>query len=84
MIKRGVSPRLSELSRASNANELVMLMGLNEGKPKAVPQGKKRLDELLRKPGSPKPYYNPAIIMVSLAMFGFKPYLPSPKKLEIF
>ena len=66
-------PRLLfNLSRASNAEELVLLMAFNEVLPPNVPQGKKKLDAYLKKPGSPKPR-NYATINLGLRTFGFSP-----------
>ncbi|MBZ5625823.1 MAG: hypothetical protein LAQ69_45095 [Acidobacteriia bacterium] len=82
-IQAALRPRLFDLSRASNAQELCLLMGFNEVAPTNLPRGKAKLDEYLRNPGRPKPS-NYATILLGLATFGFQSYLPSPKKVEIF
>jgi hypothetical protein len=82
-IMAALQPRLFELSRATNAQDLALLMGFNEILPPAEPRGKEKLTAFLRTPGHPKPR-NHATIMLGLATFGFQPYLASPKRAEIF
>ena len=54
-VEKAIRPLLIELSRASNAEELVLLMALNEVQPGTIPDGLARLQEFLRSPGRPKP-----------------------------
>jgi len=75
VIKRGIYPRLLELSQASNAKELVLLMGFNEAEPPKVPQGIEKLEQRLRTGHTwPENYTN---ILLSLSEYGF---LPFPQK----
>ncbi|HMF55616.1 MAG TPA: hypothetical protein VK619_04595, partial [Pyrinomonadaceae bacterium] len=83
VIMEAIRQRLVELSRASNAKELVLLMGFNAVSPPNKPRGKEQLDDYLHNPGRPKPP-NYVTILLGLATFGFQPYLPTPKRAEIF
>ena len=81
-IESGLRPRLFDLSQASNAQDLTLLMGFNEVAPPTLPRGKEKLAEYLGRPGRPKPH-NYVTILLGLATFGFRPDLSSPKA-EIF
>jgi hypothetical protein len=81
-IETGLRPRLFDLSRASNAQDLALLMGFNEVAPRLVPRGEEKLAEYLRKSGHQKPH-NYVTILLGLATFGFRPYASTPK-VEIF
>jgi hypothetical protein len=84
LIEDQIRPLLFELSRASNANDLPLLMALNEAVPPHRPQGKELLDARNRvanlgAPQPPKPA-NYATIKIALALFGFRTYSPTPKQ----
>jgi len=81
-IEKAMRPRLVELARAENADELPLLMGFNEVRG-GVPQGKKKLDAYLKKPGSPKPS-SYATIKLGLVTFGFQPSATPTRPPEIF
>ena len=71
-IKKAIHPRLFELSQASNAKELVLLMAFNETRPGTVPQGLDKLKFRLRTGHTwPENYTN---VLLSLYQFGFTPF----------
>ncbi|MCC6368914.1 MAG: hypothetical protein IT165_35780 [Bryobacterales bacterium] len=77
-VEGGLHPRLAELSKAGNAEELALLMAFNEGPPKVAPDGKAKLDQFLKNPGA-KPQ-NFATILLGLATFGFWPFPKVPRE----
>ncbi|MEO8126834.1 MAG: hypothetical protein ABJF23_16695 [Bryobacteraceae bacterium] len=78
-IKTGLRPRLNDLSRATNAGDLGLLMAFNETGPKTVPQGKQKLEKFLKGPAHAKPA-NYATILLGLATFGFWPFPDVPRE----
>ncbi|HEV8415681.1 MAG TPA: hypothetical protein VGQ49_18975 [Bryobacteraceae bacterium] len=75
-IEAALRPLLMNLSQASNAYDLPLLMAFNEVGPPAKPQGKAKLDAYHAKPGSPKPV-NYATVNLGLRTFGFAPPIVS-------
>ena len=78
-VEKAIRPLLIELSRASNAEELALLMAFNEVQPGNVPDGLTKLQEFLRTPGRSKsPSY--ATVKLGLATLGFWPFANKPRE----
>jgi hypothetical protein len=69
-IDAALQPLLKNLSLATNANDLPLLMAFNEVAPPGKPNGKAKLDAYHAKPGAPKPS-NYATVNLGLRTFGF-------------
>jgi hypothetical protein len=75
-IKKSLTPYLAKLSKAENANELPLLMTLNETAPKGTPKGTFKLEEFRKKPTAFN-YGSYGNIVRGLAVYGF-PVPPFP------
>ncbi|MFL6211330.1 MAG: hypothetical protein ACJ74W_20955 [Pyrinomonadaceae bacterium] len=76
-IRQALIPLLRNLSMASNADELPLLMGFNETRPLTKPQGTSKLASYRQQPSRPRPanYNN---IVQGLSQFGWTPlYTPT-------
>src|SRR5262249_17955284 len=78
-IEAGVQTPLFNLSRATNAYDLVSLMAFNEVPARHTPQGLQKLKHYLRNPGSPNARHY-STVLLGLAAYGFQPYLAAPRK----
>ena len=78
VIENNVEQQLFPLSRASNAVDLILLMGFNEVPPRHTPQGIQKLDHFNKVLGSPMPRHY-GTIMNGLFSYGFQPHQPVMK-----
>jgi len=76
-INNRLRPLIQSLSRASNFDDLPLLMGFNETAPKTANQGKTKLDAYHKKPTRPRPG-NYDTILQGLRAYGWSPLYPAP------
>jgi len=81
LIKKALRPLLFELSQAENANDLPMLMAVNEGGPGGIARGKQGLDTFLKIKGAHARNYG--TVKAALALYGFRTWF-HPKPSLIF
>lgn len=77
-IKARLIPAIRELSRASNFDELPLLMGFNEIRPAGKPPGLSKLEAYRKTPKLPRPASYDTILQ-GLKAFGWLPIYEAPK-----